>query len=425
MPWMIPIAIGIAAAGGAITNKASQDAAKKGDPNAIDLPDVFKNQQYQQATGQVQGNMADQQSFLQALQGQGGIQNQSNVFNQEQGLATQLGDMAQGGGPNPAMAQLANTTGQNIAAQSAMMAGQRGAGANVGLAGRQAAMAGSSMQQQATGQAAAMRAQQQLAAIGALQQQQGMMGGLATQQVGQQGAELQNIQRAAANQQQMAANIQGGQNQLALQQQQGLNQIKHAAAQADAARTAEIGKMVTGAAGSAMGGAGGMPGGGGGGGGGSSAGPSLGALPSGGGGNIFGVQTQFADGGQVGVNAPASPAAPAKDGPKSRIAQMLISGGRPAAPMMMAYGGRVPAMVSPGEIYLTPNQADRVAQGKMNPLAGERIPGKAKVAGDSLKNDTVPKDLEAGGVVVKRTKARDPKEAAKFVAAIKAKGGRR
>lgn len=142
-----------------------------------------------QQTGQsyfdTQAALAQQQALISALQGQQGIQNQSNVFNQQQDLANQIQGVANGTGPNPALQQLQNTTGQNIANQAALMAGQRGSGANAGLLARQAAQQGGALQQQAVGQGAAMQAQQQLAAMQALQGQQGMMGQLAGQQVGQ------------------------------------------------------------------------------------------------------------------------------------------------------------------------------------------------------------------------------------------------
>jgi hypothetical protein len=117
---------------------------------------------------------------------QGGFNNQANVFGQQQQLANQLQAQTQGQGPNPAQAQLAQNTGQNVQGQAALMAGQRGAGANAGLIARQAAMQGGAMQQQATGQAATLQAQQQLAAQQQLGQQQQAMQGVAAQQVGQQ-----------------------------------------------------------------------------------------------------------------------------------------------------------------------------------------------------------------------------------------------
>ena len=67
-------------------------------------------------------------------------------------------------------------------------------------------------------------------------------------------------------------------------------------------------------------------------------------------------------------------------------------------------GKKTLAMVSPGEIYLSPDQAKAVAAGKASPKEGVKIPGKAKVKGDSKENDTVPMNLEPGGVVIKRSK---------------------
>jgi hypothetical protein len=79
------------------------------------------------------------------------------------------------------------------------------------------------------------------------------------------------------------------------------------------------------------------------------------------------------------------------------------SGMGDAPSVMAAKGGKVPAMVSPGEKYLPPQDVKKVKEGKANPMqVGETIKGKAKVKGDSLKNDTVPKTLESGGIVLPR-----------------------
>ncbi len=130
--------------------------------------------------------LGQQQSLYDALAAQNGIGNQSQVFQQQQALANQLQQSANGQGPNPANAQLAQATGANTANQAALMAGQRGASQNAGLIARQAAMQGGANQQAAAGQAATMNAQQQIAARQQLMQQQGAMAGLAGQQVGQQ-----------------------------------------------------------------------------------------------------------------------------------------------------------------------------------------------------------------------------------------------
>lgn len=109
------------------------------------------------ATGNQQA-LAQQQALVQALQAQNGIGNQSNIYNQLQGVVS-------GTGPNPAQAQLAQATGANTANQAALMAGQRGAGSNVGLMARQAAQQGAANQQSAAGQAATLQANQSLNAL--------------------------------------------------------------------------------------------------------------------------------------------------------------------------------------------------------------------------------------------------------------------
>ena len=79
-----------------------------------------------------------QQNLLQALQNQGALQNQSNVYNQ-------LQQVAQGQGPNPAQAMLNEATGTNVANQAALMVSARGAASNPGLIARQAAMQGANL----------------------------------------------------------------------------------------------------------------------------------------------------------------------------------------------------------------------------------------------------------------------------------------
>lgn len=77
--------------------------------------------------------------------------------------------------------------------------------------------------------------------------------------------------------------------------------------------------------------------------------------------------------------------------------------GSHVANYLFAEGGKVPAMVSPGEIYLSPDKVHRVIHEGVDPAKiGHKFKGKAKVKGDSLKNDTIPTDLEAGGVVIDR-----------------------
>lgn len=155
---------------------------------------------------QTQSGLQNQQDFVNALNAQNGLGNQGSVFGQQQGLANQLQGVANGTGPNPALAQLQHATGQNVANQSALMAGQRGSGANAGLMARLAAQQGGNIQQQAVGQGATMQAQQQLAAMQQLQNQQANMGNLANNQVGQQQTGLNAYNTAALQQQ---ANLYG------------------------------------------------------------------------------------------------------------------------------------------------------------------------------------------------------------------------
>lgn len=70
---------------------------------------------------------------------------------------------------------------------------------------------------------------------------------------------------------------------------------------------------------------------------------------------------------------------------------------------LMSKGGPVPAMVSAGEVYLSPEKVEKVIQGDVDPAKiGHKFAGKAKVKGDSRKNDTIPATLEEGGVVIDR-----------------------
>lgn len=151
----------------------------------------------------------NQAGLLQALQSQNGIQNQSNVYNQLQGVAN-------GTGPNPAQAMLNQQTSQNVANQAALMAGQRGAASNVGLLARQGAQQGANLQQQAVGQGATLQAQQALGALGQL-------GELSTQQVAQQQVATNTGNQLAQNEQQMLLNQITNQNNAAVNMQSNVN----------------------------------------------------------------------------------------------------------------------------------------------------------------------------------------------------------
>jgi len=141
-----------------------------------------------------QNNPVNQSSVYNALNdystllgGAGGLDKQQaaaaalgDIYGKQQDTAKQLQGIADGTGPNPAMAALNQRTGENVANQAALMAGQRGAGANIGMMARQAAQQGGNTQQQAVGQGATMQAQQSLNALGQIGGQQSAMGATQT-----------------------------------------------------------------------------------------------------------------------------------------------------------------------------------------------------------------------------------------------------
>lgn len=339
-------------------------------PKMPPIVDPVTGQQLQQAAGNTQMGLEQQQAFIHALQAQNGIGNQSNVFNQLQGVAN-------GTGPNPAQAMLNQATGANVANQAALMASQRGAGANAGLIARQAAQQGANIQQQAAGQGATMQAQQALGALG-------QMGGIAGQQVGQQ-------QNAVAGYNQFAQNNQGqvlgaaGQYNTAITGGQG--NVNTANQNVANNNQAQMGGLLggIGAAGTALAG---MK---------SPAAPKMDYSNANG---IGGGIATLAEGGNV--------------GPASYVGKHLK-------------GEKVPALVSPGERYLPPKEVKKVAEGKKDVLkAGEKVPGKPKHPGNDYRNDTVSKTLKSGGLVIPNEvlQSKDPhKSAADFVRAVLAKQG--
>ena len=386
--------------------------------------------QAQQLYNQQQQALRNQRAFTQALQAQ-----TPQAIQQQMMLGRELSGAVQGQGPSVAQAQLAETTGQNVARQGAMLAGQRGASANVGLMGRNIAQTGAQAQQQAAGQAATLRAQEQLAArqqLAALSGQQlGQVQG--AQQLGIQGttAAQQNILDAIARRNQTQALIasgnQGFQSGLIGGLIGGAGQLIGLAEGGEVTKDKEDEKEKEETAGqrfskgfqAGMAGAqgnyqAGMQAG-------MGAGKAIGGALAG----LFkpGVKGQT-QGGYAGANLGVPTQMPAPVNPvvtPQTIGQMQIPQYQPG----FAEGGKVPAMVSPGEKYLPPQEVKKVAAGQKEPhKAGVKIPGQAKVAGDSLKNDTVPMTLEEGGIVIPRSvmNSKDPAEQArKFVAAVLAK----
>lgn len=473
------------------------DAFKPGSANVLN---PATTDQAQQQYGNANVGLANQASFLQAVQAQNGLQNQSNTYNQLQGVAN-------GTGPNPAQAQLAQATGANVAATNAALAGQRGAGANIGLQGRQAAMAGANTQQNAAGQAATLQASQSLNALNS-------MGSLATNQANQQANATNAYSSSAQGEQQNILGAIGAQNNANVGMQSNINTTGGALANTVSGQQANLlgqGMGAIGSVGQLFGGSSGA----------ADASGGIGDIAGGAGDAGSGIEdvgTMFAaeggqvpqrldDGGDVGstplqqvggpstgpqssvgksfmqqedsLGAPseqqaAAPAASKGSSSGAGIGSMLggaaaatqkvigpalgqaynyLAGGEfgsdlsaagegvaaveadPAvdegeeAIIAAAKGGRVPALLSPGERYLSPAQAIMAAKGKANPMKdGQKVPGKPKVAGakNSYKNDTVKASLEPGGIVIPRsiTQGKDaPSKAAAFVKAHMAKQG--
>jgi hypothetical protein len=412
-------------------------------------------QQLSAAYSGVQSGLQQQQNLLNAIQGQNGLGNQSQVYQQLQGVVN-------GTGPNPAQAQLAQATGQNVAQQASLAAGQRGAASNVGLLARQAAQTGSQAQQQAAGQAATLQAQQSLNALSGAGN---IANTQASNQIGATGALSQAFQGNQANLLNAQNNMNNANAQLANTQMQG--------------QQALIGSLTGSSAVGSILGSGGADGG--------EVGTDFGnfatnavnpgslapaaSKPSGGGGGggIMKLAAFMAQGGTV-----QAPTATVDMGPQSMFGQFVTGGVNPGSLSMgsdsgaqaltqgvskaltkksptipqgtgsagaagalagaqaglapatpaidttpesspsdgMAKGGMVSAMVSPGERILSPSDVEQVRKGADPLKLGRTVPGKAKVEGpvNSYKNDTVPAKLSTGSIVVPRseTKSKEP-----------------
>lgn len=404
-------------------------------------PGVNTAQLNQAYTG-AQGGLDAQNALTNTLmpEAQVGVNNQDV-------LANQLLGMSQGQGPNPALAQLAQATGQNVSNQAALAAGQRGASGNVGLMARQAAQAGAGAQQTAAGQAATQEAQQQIAA-------QGTLANLSNNQINQAGTGVTAQNTAQQNEQGILQGANTASNNAAAQMQSNINNTNAQTAGSNQGMAGKLFGSVESAASGLIGGLakGGVvgeekdhhiklaemnaaalmhgrenfaqggqanwagqymnqgPGG---------SGPSIEATPA------MAPQDQtpydfsvkpyqsdadakagYAKADQVLGAEGANPETMGDaSGGLSELATMAAHGGEMKSHFheYFSEGGAVPAMVSPGELYLSPEKVRKVIHEGIDPKAiGERFKGKAKVKGDSLKNDTIPKTLEEGGVVIDR-----------------------
>lgn len=424
--------------------------------NTAQLNDAYTNAQ----TG-----LNNQAGIVTALQPQVplAVQNQNALAEQELNTIN-------GVGPNPALNQLNETTGKNIAATTSAMAGVRGASVNPALIAREAAQQGAQTQQQAVGQGATLTAQQQIAARDALTN-------LSNNQISQTGQAVTNQNTANQNEQTILQGANTAANNAAVGMQSNINNVNAATAAGNQNMQGKVLGGIASGVSSLTGGLfeeGGVVGEDG------DTDPEHlkiaemnahsmnhvkklkmaagGAVPN------LGASNYMQQGQQVGPSIQATSALPANENDFAADVNKLkkkpeaptttgeaqpwdlggglagspsdvMDNGSPLSPggemgldggglefaahggMMKNYcagphdshvanflhGGKVEAMVSPGEIYLSPEQVTQVIHEDADPAkVGMKIKGRAKVKGDSLQNDTVPMDLEAGGVVVDR-----------------------
>lgn len=349
--------------------------------------------QINQAYAGNQSSMVAQRNLLDALQQQNGLQNQSNVYNQLQGVAN-------GTGPNPAQAMLSQATGANVANQAALMAGQRGASQNVGLLARQAALQGAATQQQSAQQAATLQANQSLNAINS-------MGGLANTQASNQIGQTNANTQAQQGEQAALNNALAGYNNANVSSQGSVNSGNAGLAQTTMqGQQSTIGGLLN-SAGSAAG----------------LFGAEGGDVPQ----VVGGDDSQSAYQGiskfgqflsQVGV-APIQSSAPMSVGPNEG-AKELKKAFSPKE-KMQDMSKLAPAMVAAkgGMTH------DYRGGGKVN---AKNPNEKAVAPGNNYANDKIPAVLSEHEIVIPRdvTMGKDPVgESAKFVAAVMAKRGRK
>ena len=405
---------------------------------AANLTPGTNTAQLNTAYGGAQNALNAQTGVANALAPQAGT-----AVNSQNTLTNELTAMSQGQGPNPAQAELNQATGQNVAAQAALMAGQRGSSANVGQIARGAAQQGAATQQQAVGQGATLEAQQQIAA-------QQNLANLANNQATQAGNATSAASTAQQNEQNILQNANTSLNNADVGMQSNINNVNSQAAianqQSNSNVLAGLGNMASNIpiVGSIFAKGGQVPMASGG----IAPSPLTGAPPA----QDAWMAPVFAQSSpSSGPSIPGTPPAPQEDltpfggnSDKSKatsgvaagqgMGTVMAGGAGDAAPaagglgdlavLAAARGGRictgphrghvanflagggqvgdVKAIVSPKEVYLAPEQVHKVLHEGADPMKiGHKFPGTDKVKGrDSRKNDVIPTTLRAGGVVI-------------------------
>lgn len=332
-----------------------------------------------------------------------GYANSQDIQAQQQALANALLVQSQGGGPNPAQAALAQQTGQNVAQQGALMASQRGSSANAGLLAEQAARQGGAIQQNSVGQGATLQAQQQLAAQNELAKQQAQMqsGNIAEQGVNAQlygtSAGAQNTQNA--NNIQNMAMSQGINSQINQNNANAVNKTQEGMLKGGASSLPVIGQI----AGSMF---------------------SKGGQVSSHIENIARIYhpNKFSTGGDVGsvANIPSAP--------NLSNASAVAADYQASADKKKDSGSKVipssPADLNPMQTSSPVGSAgasdlpELIEAGAVAASKGIKVPGKAKVKGNSVKNDTQLALVSPGEDIIPRSITQGPnapEKAAEFV----------
>lgn len=300
---------------------------------------------------------------------------------QQQQFANALQGQMNGTGPSAAAQMLQNQSSQNAAATNAQAAGSRGI--NAGLAQRNALEANTTANQNAGQTAALARTQEQL---GATQ----MLGGqLNTMQDQYQRGQLGSAQLNTAINQGNASNnaaISGG----------VLSGISSAITPPSMSRGGMVRKMATG-------------------------GPvlPLGGVSDAAGNGAAALAKGFGDLGTAAHQA-ASPwsSKPAQNDSAINSAMSSSGGGGAGIGGDATLGSGIDSATSTVGVdgaAAGGGAGDMLGMAAMLASRGAMVPGKAKVPGDSKKNDTVPAILSPGEIVIPRSHASDPEKAKKFV----------
>lgn len=269
------------------------------------------------------------------------------------------GQAAGTGAPSVAQMLLEQQTQRNAQGAASSIASQRGM--NPALAAKLALDQAAGQNQQSAGQAAILRSQEQL-------QAQGLLGQALGQQGSQNNVLLNTTGGLDANLQGLGAQVSGQNAQLAL----AADQINAGVAGQNAGTAgALVGGLIAGTG---------------------AAGP-MGSIKTPGGASTGNANATLSQGQESGTGA-------------------YTAYGNVGVPSSSAGGGMM------GDASATFGLGEGADAAALALSRGGKVPGRASVPGDSLKNDKVPTDLSPGEIVVPRSASTDPDRAAAFVRAV-------